>query len=168
MQKQTVSFTKQTFAAVMFRLRGLADALEDGKKYEITIKEDKAHRSQSANDYFWTLCDKVAEAARLKKEDVYREYIRNLGGVSELVKVRSDAVEQFSRVWTAGHLGRMVEVSPEAGGFCLVRVYYGSSDFDTAQMSRLIDLVKQDCEALGIETATPAEISLLLDEWGSR
>ena len=43
----------------------------------------------------------------------------------------------------------------------------GSSTYDTAQMSRLIDLAVQDCKALDIETATPQELSLLLDRWSA-
>ena len=40
-------------------------------------------------------------------------------------------------------------------------LYYGSSVYDTKQMSALIDHIVQDCKALGIETKTPAEIMLL-------
>jgi hypothetical protein len=32
-------------------------------------------------------------------------------------------------------------------------------------MSRLIDLIVQDCKAVGIETMTPAELSRLCEEW---
>jgi hypothetical protein len=43
--------------------------------------------------------------------------------------------------------------------------YYGSSSYDTAEMSRLIDLVVQDCKALDIETDTPEQIALRLARW---
>ena len=38
---------------------------------------------------------------------------------------------------------------------------YGSSTYDTAQMSRLIDNIVQDCKAVGIETLTPSELAKL-------
>jgi hypothetical protein len=43
--------------------------------------------------------------------------------------------------------------------------YYGSSYYDTAQMSRLIELAVQDCKELGIETRSEEEIASLLGEW---
>ena len=47
-----------------------------------------------------------------------------------------------------------------------VTLYYGSSTYDTKQMSRLIDNIVQDCQAVGIETLTPDKLALLLEEWG--
>ena len=47
-----------------------------------------------------------------------------------------------------------------------VTVWYGSSVYDTKQMSRLIDAIVQDCKAAGIETMTPAELDALVSRWG--
>lgn len=44
-------------------------------------------------------------------------------------------------------------------------LYFGSSSYDTVQMSRLIDLLIEDCKAQGIETATPDEIARYKEEW---
>ena len=46
-----------------------------------------------------------------------------------------------------------------------MNLYYGSSSFNTKQMSRLIDGVVQDCKACGIETKPQQEIDSLLKEW---
>lgn len=43
--------------------------------------------------------------------------------------------------------------------------YYGSSDFDRAQMSRLIDNLMWDCEAVGVETLPPDKVALLKEDW---
>ena len=50
-------------------------------------------------------------------------------------------------------------------GFVLVNFYYGSSAYNTKQMSRLIDNLVQDCKAVGVETLTPAELALLKEMW---
>ena len=42
----------------------------------------------------------------------------------------------------------------------------GSSDYDTAQMSRLIEIIIQECKAQGIETMTPRELDALVSRWG--
>ena len=46
-----------------------------------------------------------------------------------------------------------------------VRCFYGSSQYNTKQMSRLIDDIIQDCEALGIETKSPDEIANMISQW---
>ena len=50
-------------------------------------------------------------------------------------------------------------------GYKLVHAYYGSSTFDTEEMSRLINAIVEDCKELGIETRTPEEIENLLSLW---
>ena len=47
-----------------------------------------------------------------------------------------------------------------------VIVYYGSSTYDSKQMSVLIDRIVQDCKELGIETLPPDELLRLQEEWG--
>jgi hypothetical protein len=47
-----------------------------------------------------------------------------------------------------------------------VILYYGSSTYDSAQMSRLLDLITQDCKLQGIPYETPAEIARLKALWG--
>ena len=51
--------------------------------------------------------------------------------------------------------------------FKIINAYYGSSSFNSKQMSRLIDGVVQDCQAVGIETKPKAEIDSLLRSWNN-
>lgn len=53
------------------------------------------------------------------------------------------------------------------GDHVRVRRYYGSSTYNTRQMSRLIDNLVQDCKAVGVETLTPAELARLKGAWTS-
>ena len=47
-----------------------------------------------------------------------------------------------------------------------VILYYGSSAYDTNQMSRLIDRIVQDCKDAGIETLTPDKLDAMKAGWG--
>lgn len=47
-----------------------------------------------------------------------------------------------------------------------LQVYYGSSTFDTKEMSVLLDGVISECHELGISTTTPDEITRMKQEWG--
>lgn len=134
---------------------------------QLTVGSYRKKRSLDANGYAWVLLDKLSQALNLPKEEVYREEIKKTGGVSEIIAMREEAVPQFRRSWESGHLGQFVEdLGPHAAkGYHTVVCYYGSSGYDTAQMTRLIENIVQDCKAVGIETATDQEISLLLEGW---
>ena len=51
-------------------------------------------------------------------------------------------------------------------GYRNIKCYFGSSTFDTKEMSHFIDMIVTDCEELGIETATPDELARLKQTWG--
>lgn len=137
------------------------------KKYEVEIKEHRQKRSLDANAYCWTLIDKLAEVLREPKEELYRGYIRNIGGVSDTVCVVDSAVEKLRQGWERNGLGWQSDVMPSKIEGCTnVVLYYGSSTYDTAQMSRLIDMVIQDCKGCGIETLPPERLAAMVEEWG--
>ena len=45
-------------------------------------------------------------------------------------------------------------------------VYFGSSTYDTKEMSALIDSIVCEAKSLNIETETPEEIERMKREWG--
>ncbi len=138
-----------------------------GAEVAIEIKRPRKGRSLDANAYFWTLAGRLAEKLRLPKEEIYRGYIREIGGVSETVCVQEEAAAKLCGVWRSRGLGWQAETFPSKIEGCVnIILYYGSSTYDTAQMSRLIDLAVQDCREQGIETATPEELTRLTALWG--
>ena len=143
-------------------IRELYDALKD-YDLEITIKKYRNKRSLDANAYAWVLIDKIAERMRMSKADVYRDHIRSMGGVSETVCVQDRAVERLCQAWSKNGLGWQTETFPSKIENCTnVTLYYGSSTYDTAQMSALIDSLVQTCNALGIETMPKEELESLI------
>jgi predicted house-cleaning noncanonical NTP pyrophosphatase (MazG superfamily) len=140
------------------------------KDVKVEIKKFSRSRSMDANNYAWAIIDKIAEKMNMKKSEVYRNAIRDIGGVSTLIGLKDEAIEPFRKSWEANHLGRQIEVVPGSNkeGWQNVRVYFGSSEFDTAQMSRLINSLIQDAESLGIPTMTEAEQERILLAWGKK
>ena len=134
--------------------------------YDVDIRKHREKRSLDANAYYWKMCGELAEAVNEEPERIYRRHIRDVGNY-EVLCIQERALDTFRRTWTSGHLGRFVETrASKLPGCVTVLAYYGSSDFDRAQMSRLIDNCIQDCKALGIETLSDRELSLLREEWG--
>lgn len=136
----------------------------------IEIKKASKHRSLSANNYAWALIDKIAAKTGVPESEVYQQAIREIGGVSDYYGMKEEAFEAFSEIWTKGHLGRQVQVIPGSAkpGWINVRAWKGSSDFDSAQMARLIDSLIQEAESQGIPTVTEKEIERMKAQWGKK
>lgn len=131
----------------------------------INISKYKSARTLSANSYFWELCDKVADKMTqgnklYLKSDIYKGYIKDVGLFRD-VTIESKAVETLSYSWSLQGLGWFSEKVEESerGNYAVLRLYYGSSCYNSKQMKRLIDCVIEDCKALDIETRTPFEIA---------
>jgi hypothetical protein len=134
----------------------------------IEVKRWRKKRSLDANAYAWVLMDKIAQATGVSKTEVYRKVIREIGGVSDIVAVRDEAVDKFREGWEKQGLGWQTEILDSKPGYKRVIVYYGSSTYDTQQMAALIDSLVQEAQALGIETLPPHEIARLNSLWGEK
>lgn len=130
-------------------------------------KQKKKRRSLDANAYAWVLIHQIAARIGLPPLDVYRNAVRDLGGVSEEPEcIGVSELEQYIRSWVGDHLGRQVKIFPAnvLGYVNCIRVH-GSSDFDTSQMARFIDGLIQDAEALEIEVRDPGWVQSLVESW---
>ena len=68
--------------------------------------------------------------------------------------------------WRHNGIGWQTETIPSKIKGCVnVVLYYGSSTYDTAQMSLLIDMVVQDCKDQNIETLPPDKLAGMMEEW---
>lgn len=138
------------------------------KPGEYELQRVRKKRSLDANNYCWALASEIAKVVGITKEDVYRRNIKDVGEFTPL-PIKADAVEEFQRIWKGHGTGWFAEIVDDSKipGYKLVFAYHGSSTYDTAQMSRLIESLIQDAQAVGIETLSEREKSLLLEDWGN-
>lgn len=107
--------------------------MQEGKLYTADIKPHREKRSNRANAYAWELITQLAiklstPDTPLTKEQVYRQYIGEIGNNSEDVEVSNGkAKELLKRTWQDKGLGWIVEDT----GLGYLTLYYGSSTFDT-------------------------------------
>jgi hypothetical protein len=155
----TISFEvneRQDFEAIV-------DEMRDCEKLSIEIKPYRRHRSLNANAYAWKLIGEIANIVRASKEEVYLEMLKRYGQ-SEIVSVLSHIpIDQY------------IKYCEEAGEselngklFKHYKVYKGSSEFDTREMSILIDGIVSEAKNLGIQTETPEEIAKIKSLWDQR
>lgn len=138
--------------------------------YDLEIKEHRKKRSLDANAYCWMLIHKLAEVMRIPPEEVYRQAIQEISGNNEIIPIKEEAVEQFKQAWSHNGIGWIVRDMGKSkiSGYRNLMVYYGSSVYNSKQMSDLIESLVQDCKALEIDVMTERERSLLLEEWNGR
>ena len=162
-----ITFKKADTVRVIAELASYIDSLQDDKEYKLEVKERKEKRSLNANAMAWALLDKLAEKLRIGKTEIYRTFIKDVGGNSEIICIQDKALDHFREIWEQGHIGRFTETMPSKIEGCTnVIVYYGSSDFDTASMSRFIELIVQECKQHDIPTWDEEELQRICNEWG--
>ena len=139
-----------------------------GKDVSVEIKKASKRRSKTANDFCWAMCTDIGNALRIPKEEVYRKAISEVGKF-ETMHMRSEAIDTFRSIWGQRGIGWFTEVvdySPITG--CkVVFAYYGSSTYDTVEMSRLCDFLKQDMVNMGLSIpVSKEEEERLMAAWG--
>ena len=145
--------------------RAVAEEL-NGKKLSVKISEYREKRSKDANAYCWVLIGKLAEKLNVPKDEIYMNAVKQVGGNYEIVCVVDAAVERLCRGWKKNGIGWQTDTMPSKIEGCTnVVLYYGSSTYDTASMSRLINIIVEDCKAVCIDVRTPDEIASLLALW---
>lgn len=150
------------------KAQSICEQYENGK-YVAELKEHRKKRSMNANNYFWQLADQIAEKLGRGKEELYLEYVKRVGPFKDFT-LSEDEAKTFRVAWSmlgTGWPTEQVDYSP-SGREVIVRAYYGSSQYNTRQMSRLIDMAVADAKDLGIEVLTPAELERMKEEWGKR
>lgn len=137
-----------------------AETLKD-TKLNIEFKKWFKKRSKNANSYAWVLITELANVMRISKDEMYLLKLKDYGQ-SELVLI--DSI-----VNPAGYFKYYDEVGEtEVNGkkFKWYKVYKGSSEYDSREMSIFIDGIVRDCKEQGIETLTPNELKRLKEDWG--
>lgn len=149
----------------------IVEELKNENKLNIELKKHRKKRSLDANAYFWKLLQELCELAEIDTVEEYKRRVKELG-IFRRFRVEKDNIKTFEKMWTAQGIAWFCEVADtEYVGdieFKIIHAYYGSSSYNSKQMSRLIDGVVQDCKIYGIETKPQAEIESLLKEWDKK
>lgn len=134
---------------------------------DVYIDAVKKKRSLNANAYMWKLCDEIAKKLLTTREEIYRGAIREVGVYTDL-SVKDEALEAFEKNWESRGLGWFSEKIGESPmrDKTDVRIYYGSSIYNTVEMSVLIDYVKDKAQECEVPVMPPEELNSLLEAWG--
>lgn len=84
-------------------------------------------------------------------------------GQSSVVSVVETAADLFMR--SVKYYEEFGESELNGKMFKHIKVFMGSSEYDTKQMSILIDGIVSECKELKISTLTPAELEVMKGAW---
>lgn len=139
--------------------RAIYDAYKD-KSLLVALKAYHRKRSNNANALCWKLCTEIADVLKSSKEEVYLDMLKSYGQ-SEMISVRSEIdIAGFVKYYEPAG-----ETLLNGKPFTHYRVFKGSSQYDTREMSIFLDGIVSEAKALDIPVLSESEIALLKEEW---
>jgi hypothetical protein len=155
---------------IPFRDRGKAIAILEEQEsaqhpFVCEIKQNRPKRSRNANNFAWELMTQIADKLKTSKEEIYIQMLDRYGQREpELYDMVAEAYPAFQRA-TESHC-TVVDTYWTDRKWYKAAILIGSSNYDSKQMSILIDGIVSEAEPMGIDVLTPQERSLLIDKWG--
>ena len=141
----------------------------------LDIKPWREGRSRSANGYFYTLVDKLADALRVSKPFIHNQMLRKYGRIQTIdgkpIWVVLPETEEVARKVDEDetlHVRPTEEVKQGKDGR-MYRTYLllkGSHEMDSKEFSVLLDGIISDCKEVGIQTLPKTEIDAMKERYG--
>ena len=143
----------------------MLDELSNVDKVNVEIKRWRKKRTLDSNAYMWQLIKQISEITDVDPKAIYRDAISYLD-TYYVFPLRDDIIDRFEEDWKSKGDGWFCErFESKFKGYTNVRAYYGSSQFDTKQMSKLVDFIVEEAKQWGIETLPPKELESLKASW---
>ena len=148
------------------------DIQQTDKDVSVTFDYRKNHRSLDQNALLWKLLTIYADAlgggrhGDVQPEEIYYQML-NKYGVAQFIVLPKEAVNDLKSLY------RDIKVIDDAvvvrngkrTPAKIVKCILGSSQYDTAQMSQLIDGVFDELAAIGVDVHTSREVGDYYDQW---
>lgn len=143
----------EKFLQLIFRL-------DKDTVYDVKIDKHREKRSLNANAYLWKLVTEIGNVLNKSKEEVYLQMLIDYGQ-SEMVSILSEIdVKGYFKYYKLAGTSLL-----NGKEFNHYKIYKGSSEYDTKEMSILLNGVVQEAKNLGIKTKDDIEVERLLEEW---
>lgn len=147
------------------------DDLRKNERLVFSVKEYKRKRSLDANAYYWVLVTKLAKVLNLSKPHLHNLLLRRYGQpeivdrqMVFLVLPDSESGTRKADEAETYHIRPTSQVKTGVDGK-VYRTYVmlrGSSTYNTAEMSELIDGLVSECKEQGIETLPEEELKRMM------
>lgn len=140
---------------------------------DVEIKKHRKKRSLDANAYYWLLVGKICKATGDSNNHIHNIMLNRYGELDRMPDgslipfcIRDD-IDYLE--FSYPHLRPTQKILSKEGR--IYRWHYqikGSSEYDTGEMSRLIDGIVSECKELGIETIPKEELERMMTVYDRR
>lgn len=138
-------------------------ALEQDKDKKLEIKIYRPKRGLKANAYYWELLNELANVLKLGNDELHFMLLQKYGQVQMVSVLATIDVSGYFKYYTEAG-----ESNLNGKLFKHYKVYKGSSEMDSREMSVLINGLVEECKAQNIRTKPQEEINSLLESWNKR
>jgi hypothetical protein len=136
--------------------------LDKDTVYDVKIDKHREKRSLNANAYLWKLVTEIGNVLSKSKEEVYLQMLKDYGQ-SMLIPVPRGTIP--SRIIKYYEFECSSQLNGKDADW--YKCYIGSSEYDTKEMSILLEGVVQEAKNLGIKTKDDIELERMIDKWTS-
>lgn len=146
----------------------LQDIKQSNKDVTATFSFKKNHRSLDQNALLWALLTIYANAlgGDQTPEDIYYQMLDRYG-VAKFLVMEEAAVNELKALFKDTKIidDAVVMRQGKRTPAKLVKCIVGSSNYDTGEMTQLIDGVFDELAALGVDARVSREVSEYWEEW---
>lgn len=118
--------------------------------YSLDIKVPKSKRSLDQNRLLWEIIGQISKELNIDDLDIYAYLIEKTNAKYDEIIVKAEAIERLRTMYRAVKVIRPTKEHGES--FVVARIYYGSSQFNTKEMTDLINHALDYANESGIVT----------------
>lgn len=142
-----------------------------GKDLSVELKQYREKRSLDANAYYWLLVGKLAQVLNQTNQFIHNDMLRKYGEIEiidgkpiYIVLPDTETAEEKANEADTYHIKptSQVKIGNDGRMYRTYMMLRGSSDYDTKEMSRLINGLAEECQNLGIETMTSEQMERMM------
>ena len=148
-------------ARLTFEVDGVLPELPDGD-LDLKIKKWRETRSKDANALLWHCIGEIANVVGETNWKVYLSLLKDYGQFTYIC-VHPQAVEAVKKQWR--EVVELGEISINGTKAVQLLCYYGSSTYNTAEFSRLLDGTMEEMRQIGLTPPADEQIERSLREW---
>ena len=144
------------------QLYQVAQELNEGKTFDVSIEPHREKRSLNANNYSWALQSEIAKILNRSVDDIHDQMVLEYG-VIETISIIEAAWESAKRAFDyCKEIGRS---QLNGKTFVHARIGVGTHNYNTKEMSCFLNGVVAEAKELGIETLEDKKLKDMIDRW---
>lgn len=138
------------------------DKIKDEEKLSIEAKKYRKKRSLEANALLWACLGEIAAVLRTDKWDVYLLMLKRYGKYTYIC-VKPNVVDAVKLQWRESEVLGNVNINGQEAVQMLC--YFGSSTYNTQEMSVLLDGVISEMKEMGLQPPLTSDLKRALEQW---